>query len=218
MSELIKLTALKENAHNWLYRYYHGRAQNFNPANVGDLFFRYEKISEKLRAEKPSYFDDLPKRDTQTSGTTDFGGLGYYHRYQLETLLMDIEFCISVLTGLESVDIPSMKATREGLFFAGQFYDSIQRIGEILSDAQHNVVVIDNYFDEKVLDLLSAKKSEVTVNILTKKVNPALKTKAVAFNKQYGKLNIRTSNSFHDRFIIIDDNDFYHFGASLTKI
>jgi len=217
MSDLIKLRALKENVDFWLYKFYRGIASHFDPKNVSDLFSRYDVISKKLRSEKPSYFSDLPEREVKTSGTTDFDGRGLIFRYQLEALHNDIEFCISILSGLESIDIPSMKITREGIFFAGQFYDSIQQVGEILSDAQQSVVIIDAYFDEKILDLLTAKDDAVEVKILTRKVEPALKTKAIAFNQQYGKLNIRTTDAFHDRFLIIDNNDFYHFGASFDK-
>jgi len=67
------------------------------------------------------------------------------------------------------------------------------------------------------LDLLTSKNDAVEVKILTRKVKPALKTRAIAFNKQYCKLNISTSDAFHDRFIITDDNDFYHFGTSFDK-
>jgi hypothetical protein len=100
---------------------------------------------------------------------------------------------------------------------AGQFFDSIQRVGEILSKAQQSVVIIDAYFDEKVLALLTSKDQGVEVKILTKNVTPALKAQAIAFNKQYGKLNVRKSSAFHDRFIFVDDSEFYHFGTSFDK-
>jgi len=61
----------------------------------------------------------------------------------------------------------------------------------------------------------------VIVDILTKSVDPALKHAADAFNKQYGKLGklaIRTSNALQDRFIIIDNKDIYHFGASIKDV
>lgn len=57
----------------------------------------------------------------------------------------------------------------------------------------------------------------VEVNILTKNVTPKLKATALAFNQQYGKLSIQKSNAFHDRYIIIDKSDFYHFGTSIDK-
>ncbi len=70
------------------------------------------------------------------------------------------------------------------------------------------------------MNLLTSKKSGVDIKILTYQtaVTPALKTAANAFNQQYGNLSIRTSKAFHDRFVIVDDRDFYHFGASIKDV
>jgi len=62
----------------------------------------------------------------------------------------------------------------------------------------------------------------VSVRILTasKTLPPDIPALAGAFNQQYGQkgaLSVRTSNAFHDRFLIIDDTDFYHFGASIKE-
>jgi hypothetical protein len=58
----------------------------------------------------------------------------------------------------------------------------------------------------------------VVVNILTKKIHDSVKSSGKAFIKQYGCLNIRISDAFHDRFIIIDQNNFYHLGASIKDL
>jgi hypothetical protein len=131
---------------------------------------------------------------------------------------MDIDYCLRILSELTTVDIPSMKVTREGVFFSGQYFDAIQRVGELLSNAQQSIIIIDGYIDQKVLDLMTVKKANVDVKILTKDITPALRTAAVAFKKQYGGLSIRRSSVFHDRFIIVDDTDFYHFGASIKDL
>ena len=36
-----------------------------------------------------------------------------------------------------------------------------------------------------------------------------------AFNKQHQNLEVKSTSAFHDRFIILDKTNFYHFGASL---
>jgi len=108
--------------------------------------------------------------------------------------------------------------SREGVFFVGQYFDALQKVRDILEQANTQIDIIDGYVNSGVLDLLTRKKTSVTVNILTRSVDPALKAAAIAFNKQYGKLAIRTSNAFHDRFIVIDNKDFYHFGASIKDV
>ena len=143
---------------------------------------------------------------------------------QVERFRKDVADRITKLESiLERLDLMALsnttiEVTREGVFFAGQYFDALQRFREILSRAQRSVVIIDGYLNDDVLSLLTSKGTAVEVNILTKTLLPALHTAAKAFNKQYGKLSIRISQAFHDRFLIIDDNDFYHFGASIKDL
>jgi hypothetical protein len=54
------------------------------------------------------------------------------------------------------------------------------------------------------------------VKILTKKITPALNVLISDFNIQYSNtLEVRTTSAFHDRFIIVDKTEIFHFGASL---
>lgn len=107
---------------------------------------------------------------------------------------------------------------REGLFYNGQYYEAQGVVKRIFSSAKLKIILIDNYLNDTVIDLLSVKNSSVEVNIIAKQIKPGLKASAIAFNKQYGNLSIRTSNSFHDRFVIIDEQHYYHFGASIKDL
>ena len=112
----------------------------------------------------------------------------------------------------------SKEITREGIYHSGQQFDALLKTAEILSTAKQSIVIIDGYIDDSVLKILTKKALGVQLYILTKSVSPNLKTFANAFNKQYGGLSIRTSAAFHDRFIFIDDTEFYHFGASIKDL
>jgi len=78
--------------------------------------------------------------------------------------------------------------------------------------------LIDNYIDETVLDLFSKKKKKVKVTILTSKISKALLLDVEKFNAQYPSLEVKKFTKAHDRFLIIDDKDVYHFGASLKDL
>jgi len=190
----------------------------FDPKENKNLFSRFDTILEKLISGHPSLFDDFPVRDLEISGTTEFNGRGFIERRRIILLLNDIENCIDLLSGLPKVEIPSMKVTREGVFFAGQYFDALKNVRDIFSNAQKSIVIIDGYIDGQVLDILTLKDPNVKVEILTKKVPPALTIAAQRFNKQYGRLSIKTSSAFHDRFVIIDDIEYYHFGASIKDL
>lgn len=135
---------------------------------------------------------------------------------KLESILERLE--LMALSNTTRVDVSSIEETREGVYVAGQYFDALEPVREILSRATRSIVIIDGYLNEDVLSLLTSKETGVEVNIMTRDLSPALKIAATAFNKQYGKLSIRTSQAFHDRFLIIDDNYFYHFGASIKDL
>lgn len=213
---IAKLTALRNSLESWLEN---PRARIFDPRNTLDLFERFIPIRDELRSSYPSLLGDLPLREApKPSNTTDFEGRGYIWRHEFEVLLKDVKYCLDLLSTQPTVYVPSMTISREGVFFKGQYFDALQKVTGIVEDANARIDIIDAYVSPDVLSLLTRKKLSVAVNILTKSVDPALKTAATAFNKQYGKLAIRTSDAFHDRFIIIDSKDFYHFGASIKDV
>lgn len=211
-----KLTALRNNILKFIEN---PRSRIFDPQYVMDLFHRYVPIRDELLTKHSSLFSDFPVREIPTpSKTTDFNNRGFIERGPLVMMARDIEYCIDVLSYLPSVDIPSMKVSKEGIFFAGQYFDALSKAEEILSMANQSIWIIDGYISPDVLNLLSSKKSSVEAKILTKDVPAAVMTVATAFNKQYENLSIRTSQAFHDRFIIIDETEFYHFGASIKDL
>lgn len=215
-----KLQALRNYVAEWLGDPQDRRHKRFFDYQLSsEVIDRYVDISKVLRAKYPSHFQDLPvRKKPRNSGTTEFDGHGYIPRSDLELLLRDINYCIDVLSKVPIVSDSSIRITREGIFFAGQYFDALQQISDFFSQAENDINIIDNYIDENVLKLATSKKSVVKINILTKKVSPALHEKAMAFNKQYGGLSIRTSDIFHDRFLMIDSADLYHLGASIKDL
>ena len=102
------------------------------------------------------------------------------------------------------------------IFFKGQMWDATSCIEEIISRAKKSIILIDNYVDRKTLDLLSKKKAGIPVEIHTSEKNCNLTEKEISdFGNQYGPLIIRTTGEFHDRFLILDNKQLYHIGASI---
>jgi len=214
-----KLLSLKNRLSSELTSF--GNYRFWDPTKVQDFFTRHVQLRERLRTLSPELYDDYPIRAIfEPSNTSDNDGRGYIRREQLVDLLLDLNAIIEIWDNIRTATdtLPSMKITREGVFFAGQYFDALQKTKDILDQAKHTINIIDGYIDENVLNILSSKLDTVEANILTKNVSPSLRTAALAFQKQYGKLSIRTSSAFHDRFIIIDDKNIYHFGASIKDL
>lgn len=77
------------------------------------------------------------------------------------------------------------------------------------------IILIDNYVDVNTLNLLCKKNQGVDVVIATAGKG-SLSTKDITkFNAQYPKLSVKMNTDFHDRFLIIDNTEVYHIGASI---
>ena len=99
------------------------------------------------------------------------------------------------------------------LIFENQIYDSYSFLLDILNKAKEEIIIIDNYCDKKVLDLIS--KIGVKVTVISKNINIELIDK---YQKQYNNLTIKNNDSIHDRFIIMDKKIGYHLGSSIKDI
>lgn len=107
---------------------------------------------------------------------------------------------------------------KQKIFFNGQIYDAYSLIIDIIRKAKVKIVIIDNYIDDSILKMLSKKNESVEVVILTSQNCNLNKLDISKFNKQYPSLKISYTNKFHDRFILIDNKELYHCGASLKDL
>ena len=105
--------------------------------------------------------------------------------------------------------------TNQKLFFDGQIYDAFSLLIELIQKAAQEIILIDGYVDVSTLNLLAKKNSGVTVTIYTFKKTKLTAQDVAVFNAQYPQLNVKYTNVFHDRFLILDGKTVYHIGASL---
>lgn len=105
------------------------------------------------------------------------------------------------------------------LFFNGEIYDAYSLLIDIIEKANEEIIIIDNYVDKITLDILTKKKVSVVVLLITDKNKSKLtKTDIDKFNSEYPTLKVKYTNIFHDRFIILDNKELYHLGASLKDL
>jgi hypothetical protein len=106
----------------------------------------------------------------------------------------------------------------EGIFYDGQIFDAWEFVSEIIKEARLSIILIDNYVDESVLALLAKRQAEVEATIYTATFDHRLKNDLKRHNAQYPAIKLKTFNKAHDRFLIIDQKDVYHIGASLKDL
>lgn len=107
---------------------------------------------------------------------------------------------------------------KQKIFFEGQIYDAYSLIIDIIKKANKKILIIDNYIDDSVLKMLTKKNNNVEVVILTSDKSNIQQIDIQKFNKEYPILKVAKTNKFHDRFIIIDNEEMYHLGASIKDL
>ena len=107
---------------------------------------------------------------------------------------------------------------KQEIFFEGQIYDAYSLIIDIIKKANKKILIIDNYIDDSVLKMLAKKNNNVEVVILTSDRSNIQQIDVQKFNKEYSKLKVAKTNKFHDRFIVIDNGEMYHLGASIKDL
>ena len=107
---------------------------------------------------------------------------------------------------------------KQQIFFDGQIYDAYSLIINIIKSAKTKILIIDNYIDDSILKMLAKKNKAVKVVIITSEKSNMSKLDIQKFNKQYPVLEVAKTNKFHDRFVVIDNKELYHIGASLKDL
>lgn len=106
----------------------------------------------------------------------------------------------------------------KGIFFDGQIFDAHKFFSDIIRTANTSIILIDNYIDDSVLTLFTKRKENVDVAIFTKEISKQLSIDLKKYNSQYPTIEIKEFKKSHDRFLIIDNKEVYHFGASLKDL
>lgn len=142
---------------------------------------------------------------------------GYAINHRIDTLeqkVSSIEVKNKEFQLLLNTNLPP----QQGVFFEGELFDAHVLISKIIKSANQSIFLFDNYIDETVLTQLSKKNKGVTVKIYIKNISRQLQLDVEKFNKQYGSLQVIEFDKAHDRFLIIDQKEIYHLGASLKDL
>ena len=117
-----------------------------------------------------------------------------------------------------SLQINTHLIPTQGVFFDGQVFDAYELASKIIRTAKENIVLIDNYIDENTFVHLSKKNKNVKVTLLTKSTTKQTLLDLQKANEQYGGFEVKNFTQSHDRFLIIDNKEVYHLGASLKDL
>jgi 3-dehydroquinate dehydratase len=107
---------------------------------------------------------------------------------------------------------------KNGIFFDGQLFDAYVFANVLFKSAKHSIILIDNYIDETTLLMLSKRNPNCKAIIYTSKISVQLQLDLAKHNEQYPTIEIKQLKTSHDRFLILDEKELYHLGASLKDL
>ena len=134
-------------------------------------------------------------------------------RVEIKQIEHDYKFD-EIFDAIQSKDIKP----KQGIFFNGEVFDAYKFVSDLVRSAKYSISIIDNYVDDSVLTLLSKCQKNVNVIIYTNNISKQLILDVEKYNTQYNPIILKEFNQSHDRFLIIDNKEVYHFGASLKDL
>ena len=138
--------------------------------------------------------------------------------YSINRLLLDLEHTVAEHSQKIDFFIRTSLPPIEGIFYKGELFDAYKFVTDLIRSAKKSLLLIDNYVDESVLLMLSKRNKGVEATIYTQKMNAQLQLDLDKHNSQYSPIQIHVYKECHDRFLIIDDMEVYHIGASLKDL
>ena len=132
-----------------------------------------------------------------------------FERIESKLIEYDEKFDFFIKTSLPPV---------EGIFFEGQLFDAYKFVADLIRSAKSSLILIDNYIDDTVLTLFTKRIHGVKVTIYTAQISKQLSLDLQRHNSQYEPIDIKQFRQSHDRFLIIDEKELYHIGASLKDL
>ena len=148
-----------------------------------------------------------------------------YNGYAINSQKITVDRFIKLENDVSHIkdEIEQIKENKEelqlnqGVFYNGQIFDAYVLINDIFKSAKESITLIDNYIDETILTLFS-KYPKLHFTLVTKNISKKLQLDIKKYQAQYNNLKVKISNSYHDRFLIVDNKEAYHLGASLKDL
>lgn len=142
---------------------------------------------------------------------------GYALNHRMEVLEKKVN-SIEIKNNEFDLILNASLSPNQGIFYDGQIFDAYSFVSRIIKSAKKTITLLDNYIDESVLTLLSKRNKGVRVTIYTKSISKQLKLDLDRFHDQYEPVEVKEFAKSHDRFLIVDETEMYHLGASLKDL
>jgi hypothetical protein len=106
----------------------------------------------------------------------------------------------------------------EAFISKGEVFTAFRTLQRIFQQARSEVIIIDPYVDEQVLDHIAAIDVPIRVQLITEHLKGIFVPAYRKLFQQRGNVEVRVASHFHDRFIILDGAVCYQLGSSINTL
>ena len=100
----------------------------------------------------------------------------------------------------------------------GEMFDALVLITKMIETAYSSIVLMDPYIDATSLSFFKNKKEGVTLVVITSSRANIGRREISFFSDRFGKIEIKIDDKCHDRYLVLDNELFYHLGCSINYI
>ncbi len=104
------------------------------------------------------------------------------------------------------------------LLLDNQMFDAIVLVSRMIETAHSSIVLIDPYVDAISLSFFKNKDKDLSLTVVTSSRANIGRREIASFSERYGDLLVKIDDKCHDRYLIIDNELFYHLGCSINYI
>ncbi len=142
---------------------------------------------------------------------------GYALNQRMNRIEDNVQKLAEKVEGID-LQIQANLPPNQDVFFNGQIFDAYTFVSDLIRSAKKSIILIDNYIDDSVLTHFTKREKSVSLIIITKNISKQFKLDVKKYKEQYPNVELKEFKDTHDRFLIIDEKDVYHFGASLKDL
>ena len=100
----------------------------------------------------------------------------------------------------------------------GEMFDALVLITKMIETAYSSIVLMDPYIDATSLSFFKNKKEGVTLVVITSSRANIGRREISSFSDRFGRIEIKIDDKCHDRYLVLDNELFYHLGCSINYI
>lgn len=214
-SDLDKLTRIAESVRELAALVSKLQSNDNRVTGFPQQYISYHEVIEPIVLRNIEYqleFYALPKRENLSFGNVTAG-------------LVSLRGFLDGVVKQETIGSQTFtEQVKEELFIDdNKPLSAYKTISDITSKSVKTLKMIDNYLDVSSIDFFLSVNTKVNINVLTMQLKPnkpALKTAIGKFLAEWGGtvFEVKTTNYFHDRYVIIDDLEVWHLGPSLNRL